>query len=302
MNEDIVQGAFEMHVHCSPDIVPRKTTDAELVRAAAEAGMGGLLIKSHTGSTVERACLLQQMVPEIRVFGGLALNHPVGGLNPNAVDVFIRMGAREVWMPTFSAQNMFDERHGRNPADKKETTDETWKGEFWPWDKKGLGITVLDEKGKLLPEVRQILEVMAASEAILGTGHLSIPETHAVLDAAREMKVKRLLITHPEYMAAMSVDDQVALAKRGVCFERCFIAVSNASGLFDLSLTLDLIVNSIRAVGVESNVLATDFGQTANPHPVDGMRDFLTQLLEARFSEDEIETMAVKTPSALLGI
>jgi hypothetical protein len=44
-----------------------------------------------------------------------------------------------------------------------------------------------------------ILEIIAASEAILSTGHLSIPETHVLIDAAQQMKVERILVTQ-KYM------------------------------------------------------------------------------------------------------
>jgi hypothetical protein len=301
MEQDLLRGAFEMHVHAAPDIVPRKSDDFALVKAADDAGMGGILLKSHLGSTVERAILLQQMVSHISVFGGLVLNHPVGGLNPNAVEVFLQMGAKEVWMPTFSAQAMLDERQSQSQAEKKETPEMTWKGESWPWAKGGLGISILDQGGKLREEVWQIIEIIAASEAILGTGHISIPETHALIDAAQEMKVERLLITHPEYMAAMSLDDQIALAKRGVFFERCYIYASPASRLGP-DESFKLLVENIRGVGVDSNVLATDFGQPVNEHPVKGMRDFLGRLQEAGFSEGELEKMAIKIPRYLLNM
>ena len=99
-----IPGIFDMHIHSAPDIAPRKTDDLELAKAAAAAGMGGIMIKSHLGSSVERAYLVNQMVPNIRVCGGLVLNFPVGGLNPFAVDSYVRMGAKEVWMPTLSAE------------------------------------------------------------------------------------------------------------------------------------------------------------------------------------------------------
>ena len=104
MSKDLIHGVFDMHVHAAPDIAPRKTNDLELARAAADAGMGGIVLKGHQGSTVERAWLVQQVVPNIRVFGSLVLNYPVGGLNPNAVEFYVRLGVKEVWMPSLSAE------------------------------------------------------------------------------------------------------------------------------------------------------------------------------------------------------
>ena len=83
----------------------RRFNDLELARVAKEAGVGAVLIKSHQNSTVERAWLVSQCVPGIRVYGGLVLNETVGGLNLSAVRLALTLGAREIWMPTRSARN-----------------------------------------------------------------------------------------------------------------------------------------------------------------------------------------------------
>lgn len=159
MNQDLLRGVFDMHVHSHPDVAPRKTNDVELAQRSAEAGMGGLLLKAHHGSTVERAYLVQQMVPAIRVFGGLVLNYPVGGLNAHAIDVYIRLGAKEVWMPSLSADYMitymktqvsmeerlvFNRAHG---AASSTVGHKSQQGDPWPWSRAGRGITIFDEKG-----------------------------------------------------------------------------------------------------------------------------------------------------------
>ena len=96
MKKDMIPGAIDMHLHTAPDVAPRKTDDLELARTAAEAGMGGFIIKSHLGSSVERAYLVNQMVPNFRVFRAVVLNFPIGGFNPFAVDSFVRLSAKEV--------------------------------------------------------------------------------------------------------------------------------------------------------------------------------------------------------------
>jgi hypothetical protein len=174
-------------------------------------------------------------------------------------------------------------------------------GDPWPWSKDGRGISIFDEKGKIVAEVWTILEILAASKTILGTGHLSVPETHSLADAARQMGVKRILATHPEYMAPLALDDQIALARKGVFFERCFVLTTESTKAVGGFLPFEVIVKNIRTVGVESTVLGTDFGQARNIHPVAAMKDYLQHLAEAGFKDSEIETMAVKTPMALLG-
>jgi hypothetical protein len=311
---DKIPGVFDMHVHTAPDIAPRKTDDLELARAAAAAGMGGFILKSHLGSTVERACLVNQMVPGIRAFGSLVLNFPVGGLNPFAVDSYVRLGAKEVWMPSLSAEYCLTyqrahvplaERIAFNLAHGGGSVPPSMKvqpGDPWPWSKDGRGISIFDEAGKIVPEVWSILEILAAKDVILGTAHLSVPETHALVEAAKQMGVKRILATHPEYMAPLSVEDQRLLAGKGVFFERCFVLTTEATKAVGGFQPLEVIVKNIRTIGVESTVLGTDFGQAKNIHPVLAMQEYVQRLQQAGFTASEIETMAIKNPKALLGI
>src|SRR5437763_14317558 len=100
---DYLEGAVDLHVHSAPDIDRRRFNDLELARAARDAGMGAVLIKSHQNSTVERAWLVSQCVPGIRVCGGLVLNDTVGGLNSAAVRLALALGARQVWLPPRAA-------------------------------------------------------------------------------------------------------------------------------------------------------------------------------------------------------
>src|SRR5690606_19004737 len=82
----LLRGAVDLHVHSAPDVVPRKGNDVEIAQRTRAAGMGGFLIKSHYMPTADRAALVNSIVPDVRCFGSLCLNHSVGGLNPIAVE------------------------------------------------------------------------------------------------------------------------------------------------------------------------------------------------------------------------
>ena len=45
--KELIQGAYDLHVHSAPDVLPRKLDDLEMGRRIAAAGMGGYCIKSH---------------------------------------------------------------------------------------------------------------------------------------------------------------------------------------------------------------------------------------------------------------
>ena len=80
-------------------------TALQLARAAKSAGMAGLLLKNHDTSTTALAATVREAIPNLLVFGGLALNDAVGGFYPAAVDIAVRMGAKQIWMPTHCAEH-----------------------------------------------------------------------------------------------------------------------------------------------------------------------------------------------------
>jgi len=271
---DFLEGAVDLHVHSAPDVDIRRFNDIELAQEAARARMGAILIKSHQNSTVERAWLVSQWVPGIRVFGGLVLNETVGGLNPAAVRLAVKMGAKQVWMPTRSARNhrAYDGLPG--------------------------GITVLDEHGQLLPAADKILQILAGSHCILGTGHLSPEETLTLIDRACALGNIRVLVTHPEWGPTFhSVEQQKDLAARGnVTFERCFVSTTHRCGF----VPFETIERAIMETGVSRTVLSTDLGQPDTPPPVDGMRRYAERLCSTGFSVDDVRQMMQANPLRLL--
>jgi hypothetical protein len=271
---DFLEGAVDLHVHSSPDVDPRRFDDLDLAREAARAGMAAVLIKSHQSSTVERAILVSKIVPRIRVFGGLVLNETVGGLNPAAVDLALRMGAKQIWMRTRSAHN-----HRAALGQPG-------------------GIGICTEDGSILPDVLRILELIAASECILGSGHLSPRESCLLVRHARERGVRRILITHPEWKAThFPVDSQAELAAGGgVWFERCFASTTHRGGFTPMTT----IAGAIAEVGVETTILSTDLGQPDTPPPAEGFRVYAEQLRSFGFPVDQLRTMMAENPAKLL--
>lgn len=277
-NEIDVAGLVDMHLHTSPDVRPRYADDVETARLAAEAGLRAILVKSHVALTADRATIAEKVVGGVRVFGGLALNLPTGGLNPAAVEVALKLGAREIWMPTVDAAN-HRRAHGHEG-----------------------GIELLDERGSLVPVVYEILDLIEAADVILGTGHISVGETRALVREARSRGLRRIVVTHPEApFVRMPVSVQVELGGEGVFFERDYVDTRPKPGSAP-EVSVARIARAIREVGVESTVLATDFGQTYNPAPVEGLRAYLSELMGEGFAWPELRRMAGDLPAELLGM
>ena len=277
VNVDIdLTGVIDMHIHSSPDVQPRYGDDVTVVQEAKAAGMRAVLLKSHATLTADRATIAERVVGGIRVFGGLALNVHVGGLNPAAVEVALTMGAKEIWMPTRSA--------ARTQAGQEN----------------GPGLCILDSEGALRPEIYAILDLIAAVDAILGTGHISPHETVVLVKAAHACGLRKILVTHPEApFIRMPVETQAEIALEGVYFERCYVDTTPA---MNSAIHFAEIAASIRRLGMESTVLSTDFGQVSNSSPVQGMRACLAEAAAEGFTKGEISRMVVKNPRYLLNL
>ena len=291
---ELLRGAFDTHMHISPDVVERITDDISLARKFQELGMAGFVLKSHYGSTAERAAVVRAAVPGVQVLGAIALNRAVGGINPLAVEIAAREGARTVWLPTVDSVNESHEREA--PAGAKVPV---WVKLQLDLREQGIEIPpvpVVDAHGSLLPEVYEVLGMVARHKMCLATGHLGRDEIFAVVDAAVDAGVETIVITHPEFPSQdLSVDDQNALADKGVLLERCFTTPHTGK------VTWEQWTRNIRATGPERSVLSTDLGQVFNPPVEDGMPLMVDRLLDAGFGEEEIYVMAVVNTRLVAG-
>lgn len=267
---------IDLHIHTHPDIHPRQLNDIEACEAAKAAGMKAVLIKSHVVLTADRAMIAEKVVGGIRAFGGLSLNTAIGGFNLEAVDMAIRMNAKVIWMPTYSAQNIFT-RDGKNG-----------------------GLSILGEDRQILPCIKPILDLINQANIAIATGHLSVEESIALVRLAKSMQLKKVIVTHPESgLIRMPVSIQQELSGPGVFFERCYLdTIPSIHG----ESSIEEIGHHIRAVGHVSTILSTDLGQSANPAPVEGMSNFLVSLQTIGFKKEEIFRMASINPTFIVDL
>src|SRR5260221_10302888 len=101
-------GTIDIHVHSDPDAFNRSLDDFEVARTPVRKGMRGIVLKNPVARTADRAALISRAVPGLEIWGGIALNRAMGGVNPAAVEWFHRMSGgrgKVVWLPTFDADN-----------------------------------------------------------------------------------------------------------------------------------------------------------------------------------------------------
>ncbi|MGH3664963.1 MAG: DUF6282 family protein [Egibacteraceae bacterium] len=282
-----MEGAIDLHCHPYPDLFPRLADDIDIAIAARDAGMQALVLKCHHENTVSRAYLVQRMVPDIRVYGGVVLNSYVGGINPAAVEAALRLGGKEVWMPTVDAGYHGEVHGGTGGYDSQ-------KG-----GRSGEGIWVTDADGRLRPEVKDVLSLVAEHQAILGTCHLSPREIVALVKEARDTGVEKIVVTHPFFKVPnLDLDTLEELGRLGAMPEFGYCTVSPA---WHYS-TPEFVAEAIARVGASRCLLVSDTGQRHNPLPSEALRVFAQTLFEKEVEEKAVRTMIQANPYDLLDL
>src|SRR5690606_14936521 len=154
---ELIKGAVDLHVHSGPSTMPRMLDHLEQVDDAAKAGMRAVLFKDHYYSVGPMLPMMRRLNPhkQVEMYGSLVLNTTVGGLNPYAVDFNLKAGAKMIFMPTAHAANHIRSNHRKT---RLATNVQLMKPYM---------ITVVDQNGELLDVVKQILDLIAAHDAIL---------------------------------------------------------------------------------------------------------------------------------------
>jgi hypothetical protein len=275
--------SIDLHVHCGPDTFVERSVDAlQLAQQASESGMKYVVIKSHQFCTAPLASMINKIVNKSVLVGSLVLNASVGGLNPEAVRVASKEGARIIWLPTTSAKADIEAR-SRNKAHKGKVVFS--------------GISVINIDGNLVPEMKEILEIVKAHDLVLATGHISFPEIMAVANESLGQRIKTVL-THPltkGFVQSFSVEQAQDLVNKGAFVEFCF-----NSCMPPMRTSPFEIVNLIKTLGADHCLLSTDFGQAYNPPPTEGFRMMLSQMVRFGLSETELERIVKINPDYLL--
>ncbi len=288
-----IEGGYDLQVHVAPDVIARRIDDLDLAKEFLARKLKGFVLKSHYAPTYERAKVVTKAVPGIKAMGAITLNHSVGGLNPVALEIAGRSGNKIVWMPTVDAAN---ETAGR-------TDGPTDKLPFWAKIQRELSATgiappplsVLDANGKVSSATRGCLELIKKHDMILATGHLSKKEIRELVKTAKEMGLKRVIVTHAKFPSQnMTADEQLEVADMGAVIEHCFTT------MYTNKAPWDAYYASVRKVGPERVVLSTDLGQTINPPVAEGFAMFAQKMLDAGFSAADVHRMCVTNPAELI--
>lgn len=284
--DPLLKGVSDIHIHAFPDTRPRSINELDFTRQAKEAGYRSVMFKSNDFACHDRAYLIRQAVPDFECFGSMCMNRCHGDrVNPAAAEKAVQTEGRFcrcIWMPTLDAE--YQHKHEKRP---------------------GKGIPVLGDNGQVLPEVVRVMEICAEEDIMFASGHSSPAETLVMAQKAREVGVKKFVVTHANSLIWKMTDDQIQkAADLGAWIEFCYLPCLWGPGTAMPNMKRDSDVEFVRYVSVapERSFITTDLGQRNMPNPLDGMRACIQAMLDGGVSSANIDAMLRATPGMLVGL
>lgn len=286
VTDELLIDVCDIHLHAAPDSKDRLGNELEFARAARDAGYKSMLFKSNDFSCHDRAYLIRQELPDFEVFGSLCMNRVHG----DKVNVFAAEKAvnttcnlcRCIWMPTQDAVYQNLRNHNRKE-----------------------GVPVLDDTGRVLPGIVRVMEICTEANIIFATGHSSPEESIVLARKAREVGVKKCIITHANSGIWKMTHDQIKRCiDLGAWIEYSYITNlwGPGTGLPDFERMSDKEFSAFALIEPERSIITTDLGQVGMPHPVEGMRLCILALLENGLTRQQVDCMVRTNLARLVGL
>lgn len=281
---ELMEGFVDFHIHAGPESGSNRVYDDDRIAIeASNQGLKAVVYKSHSIPSFVRAPLVKQCADKwamengkkpIDVFGGVVLNYAAGGLNPEIVNVCADLGGKLVWTPSINASHYYK-----------------------VMGKQG-GIDVLDEKGNVNSDLLNIFEIIRDKNMILVLSHQSVLERFVMIETAKKMGVKKILLSHPLGSVNRAEPEQIAeMVKMGAYAEVTYnTSFPNLYQAGDIKGTLKLF----DLIGFDKIVGGTECSQLGTPSPSVGMVCFIRTLLMLGIDKENIRSMMSNTPSRLL--
>ena len=264
MNHNRLAQAWDIHVHATPSLFERKTDSLALVKQCIAHEMAGIVLKFHHGSSIEIAHALNCV--QLKVYGGIVLNHFVGGLNTYAVDSAIALGAKIIWLPTMHAQAHYD-CHCTKGQQARKSKLQRAVTEY---------LTCIDSDGELVTEVKEILELLDNSQTSLASGHISYQEILAIIQYIDKHKLNvNFLLNHVFYrIPDLTIAQLKQCIRPWVYFETAYLSISKAYAY----TSAQHLANGILAMPTANWIMSTDSGQPNNPSATQSMVSFMEKM------------------------
>ncbi|MFC2044386.1 DUF6282 family protein [Chloroflexota bacterium] len=280
IEDEVLEGCVDTHNHIYPDYVPRTADVIRFAINCSRVGYRAIVCKDHFFTNVGM-CWAAQWVCELLVRKGVLKNackvlgtHVLTwSYHPDQIHLirkYPNLGG--VFFPT-----MLGGRQG------------------------GPHLPILDDKGNLMPEVKECIKLMADYHICIFTGHRNYQETKAMVEYGHEVGA-HLLLTHAggrwdhRTSASGAVAQAKELVKLGAWIEYQLDSIVGGGGLFPINdmAQLPWWINAMGPECIDHLVCGGDLGQPSATEPIEGARLGIRMLLHSGISMKDVKLMFQK--------
>lgn len=288
--ENVLEGLIDTHCHPAPSAMPREFDAAAGARDGwNKLRMRAMVYKCHHHNTQMDVLAQRLLIDDIptEVFGAVALNSSVGGLNLAQVQMCLGLGGKMVYLPTVSSRRHIDNQpeHSGFPRTTVEVTVEH--------------VPVVDDAGVVVPALGPIFDTIATHGAVLNGGHLHPDDIRASFTAARSHGVEKFLVSHPDFVIEADPEECNEFTQMGAFIEHELHMYDPGA---KMRWPLSQLKRWIDAVGVENTVIGSDLGQRGFPWPADAFIRVAEGLRSEGFSDDDLRTIFYENPRRLFTV
>ena len=318
---ELLKGAIDIHVHPGPHLKssPRRVDPIQAAIEARDAGMRAIVFKDVFEMSNGIAWLVNRHVPDFTVYGGLMLNTVYGGMNPRAFKTAIHYGDGAKYLD-FGAHSTYYQasKEGRVLDGKFVPLSELYPKFKTEELDRCIRIPVDEDPGL---ELDEILKLLADHPHIyMDTGHVSVEEAIRLVELKEKYGYAKVIVSSSVTKIA-TMEQLKYMAGKGALIEFTFAAytaptpiplthyyVEQEYASIDEGMEavpgagIKEVAEAIRTLGAENCIMSTDFGRYALSTPVEGLRQFITCMLDLGITADEIRTMVKTNPEWLLGL
>lgn len=284
-DDSVLKGTVDFHVHAGK----RRIDPVAQMKHASRAGMRAVVFKNAQNATVDLArttnlivqewCEAQAVEPA-EAFGGVVLGTLTGGVNVELVRYQVGLGAKIVWLPVLTSAQHLEKARGlpREEALRR-------------------GVRVI-EGGKLLPEVVDVIRIVADADVVLSLGHLSPEEMRAVAEEVERQGYRKAIVDHPfDPPLELTEQDLYDLVRAGLTLNFTWFELSQFVGIDPRDVGV-----IAKNAGVGRVILSSDGCLPIFPDSVESLRMLGHTMAVLGFDASQVEAMRSLNSCALLNI
>jgi hypothetical protein len=301
-----VEDAIDIHCHAHEG----QQDALGVAKLASKSGMKGLLYKTIVGrkdpagavgavrTALEAWCAKAGIAP-IHIWAGSSVTQ--GFLSKIEASWSRRMldsGVVALWMPNNTSANTLNLVGGKVRSWDKNADPELHSPPLSWEDSVKYGHYLLDEKGRLLPDVVEIFRMAHDRGRAIFLGHPTKREFNAMAELSHKIGFKRGVVDHPfSPFVDLSIPEMKDAAAAGLWLNFTYDELSPLLGLDPAKM-----YEAIRAVGPKHCTLSSDAGEPLFPNSVESLRLLRGHMTAFGCTAEEIRTMSTVNPAFIVGL